>query len=64
MLLYACAHVLQMLKGYIWPSALEVEAEEEAEVEQEEAEVEQEPEPEPVKRYNLRERKPVDYQEE
>ncbi len=64
MLLYACAHILQVLKGYIWPSALEVEAE----VEQEEAEVEQEaeaePEPEPVKRYNLRERKPVDYQED
>ena len=59
MLIFVCAHVLQVIKEYIWPE--EAEAEPEVEVEQEQ---EPEPEPEPVKRYNLRERKPVDYHEE
>ena len=59
MLIFVCAHVLQVIKEYIWPE----EAEAEPEVEQEQ-EPEPEPEPEPVKRYNLRERKPVDYHEE
>jgi hypothetical protein len=50
-----------MIKGFFWPSSVYSEhLEEQQKVGEGEVEELQE---EPVKRYNLRERKPVDYQE-
>ena len=61
MLIYICANILYMIKGFFWPSSVYSEhLEEQQKVGEGEVEELQE---EPVKRYNLRERKPVDYQE-
>lgn len=59
MLVYACANIIEMVKGYIWPPRVYVE---EVKVEEKEKGVKEVNE-EPVKRYNLRERRPVDYNE-
>jgi hypothetical protein len=59
-----CANILYMIKGFIWPSNVYSEHVEEGRQVEEVKDVEEAVEAvEPVKRYNLRERKPVDYQE-
>jgi hypothetical protein len=65
MFLYAILKVLETVKGWLYaPQQLQQEEQQEQQQEQEQEQDEQEQEQEqgPVKRYNLRERKPIDYQ--
>jgi len=57
MFLYAILKVLETVKGWLYAPQQEEQQEQ-----QEEHQEQQEQEQGPVKRYNLRERKPVDYQ--
>ena len=60
MFLYAILKVLETVKGWLY--APQQEEQQEQQEQQEQEQQEQEQEQGPVKRYNLRERKPVDYQ--
>jgi len=77
MLLYACVKIIQVVRRFLWPPHVEQQEQEqgqieeiegeveefEGEVEEIEGEVEELEDETPVKRYNLRERRPVDYQD-
>jgi hypothetical protein len=61
MILYTLLQILEHVRGYIWRDESKgVELQEEPQ--EEPQELEEEP-PAPLKRYNLRERKPVEYQD-
>jgi len=66
MIIYAFLKVLEVVRGWLYaPKEVYAPHEEQGEQEEEEQEqeVEEQEEQGPVKRYNLRERKLVDYQE-
>ena len=64
MILYACMQIMEILKGVIWPpNAYAEQVGEQGEGVEQEQELE-EVEEQPRKQYYLRERKPINYEEE
>jgi hypothetical protein len=64
MLLYACVQIIEMLKGVIWPANTYVEQVEHGEGGEKEVVTEEVQGEQPRKQYYLRERKPINYEED